>query len=254
MARYRALKEIAQHIFLLLSVGRDVRLFLISARSDARLEALRSEVKAPCTAFDQLYAEAPQNDPWVSGSSKYQYQRRKYDAMMSLLQGKTFRHALDLGCGIGLFTERLASCADHVLGMDISSVAISCAKRRNMALDNVSFQRGDIVSLGQELNARFDLIVVADTLYYLPHPIDDKTLKEIASRLGQLLLPGGLLLVVNHFFPIPTADSRLTRRIHNAFHWSPALMLLEEQRRPFFLSSLMTRPGAVHATIDKNLD
>jgi SAM-dependent methyltransferase len=222
---------------------RDIGLFLTSARSDARLVALRQQA-SPAAAFDQLYADAPRNDPWASALPKYQYQRRKYDALERMLPKQSYRRALDLGCGLGLFTERLARCADQVVGIDISSVAIDCAAHRNRALANVQMRQGDITQLGPELDGGFDLIVAADIIYYLPPPIQDQALKTIAERISRLLSPGGVLLLVNHFFPLPNAETRLTRRIHRAFNWAPTLALLAEYRRAFFLVSVLRRSVA----------
>ncbi len=220
---------------------RDVGLFLISARSDARLEDFRREEETSSGAFDRLYAEAPLNDPWASLSPQYQYQRRKYVALIQLLQERPYRRALDLGCGLGLLTEHLAHRVDEILGIDISNVALRCAAGRMRGFSNVRFQQGDILSLDPELDGTFDLIVVADTIYYLPSPIRDETLKTLAARLARLLMPGGIILLVNHYFPMPNAESRLTLRIHRAFHWSPALTPLAEHRRAFFLASLFSR-------------
>jgi hypothetical protein len=82
--------------------------------------------------------------------------------------------------------------------------------------------------------------VIADTIYYLPPPIHDVSLKSLVSRLASLLTSNGVLLLVNHYFPLPNAETRLTLRIHRAFQWSPALALSAEYRRAFFLASVLT--------------
>jgi SAM-dependent methyltransferase len=228
---------------------RDIGLFLTSARSDARLVALRQQASPAAAAFDRLYADAPRNDPWASSLPQYQYQRRKYDALERMLPKQSYRRALDLGCGLGLFTERLARCAEQVVGIDISSVAIGCAADRNRALTNVQMRQGDIMHLGAELDGGFDLIVAADIIYYLPPPIQDQALKAVAERIARLLSPGGILLLVNHYFPLPNAETRLTRRIHRAFKWSPMLTLLAEYRRAFFLVSVL-KCNSAHASSD----
>lgn len=223
---------------------RDIRLFLTSARSDARLEWLRQESAADPAAFDRLYESAPQNDPWASGSSRYHYQRRKYDALLGLLPVRNYRRALDLGCGLGLFTERLSRRAAKVVGIDISAVAIDRAAERTRALRNVEMRQGNLMDLSPELAGHFDLIVIADTLYYLPPPIQDEVLKSAATRISRLLTPDGILMVVNHYFPLPNAESRLTLNIHRAFRWSPAFVLLSEHRRAFFLATLLGNAAA----------
>jgi SAM-dependent methyltransferase len=225
---------------------RDVGLFLTSARSDARLLTLRKQTSS-ALAFDRLYSDAPSNDPWAATLPQYQYQRRKYDALVRLLPKPSYRRALDLGCGLGLLTERLAGIAEQVVGIDISAVAIQCAAERIRALKNVQLRQGDIMTLGADLDANFDLVVVADIIYYLPPPILDSVLKSLADRIARLLTPDGVVMLVNHYFPIPNQETRLTRRIHRAFQWSTALSLLAEHRRAFFLVSLLGRSSCPEA-------
>jgi len=55
------------------------------------------------------------------------------------------------------------------------------------------------VLFDSEREAHFDLIVLADTLYYI-EPLTDARLKAIADSLSMKLAPGGLLLLVNHYF------------------------------------------------------
>lgn len=220
---------------------RDIGLFLTSARSDARLDALRHESADSATAFDRLYQDATQHDPWASSSPQYQYQRRKYDAMIAMLPQRRYRRALDLGCGLGLFTERLASLSQEVLGVDISAVAVRCAAERTRALNNVQMRQGDFMTLGVDGTGEFDLIVVADTIYYLPAPIRDAALEHAVAEISKLLAPDGILLLVNHYFPLPLKDTKLTLRIHRAFHRSPNFVLLAEHKRAFFLASLLSK-------------
>jgi hypothetical protein len=42
-------------------------------------------------------------------------------------------------------------------------------------------------------------VLLADTLYYLS-PLDDATLERMALRVADLLAPGGVCVLVNHYF------------------------------------------------------
>lgn len=221
----------------------DIGLFLRSARSDARLLRLRHGSPS-ASAFDRLYAEAPNNDPWASSDPRYRYQRRKYEVLASLLPKRRFARALDIGCGIGLLTERLAYHADEVLGLDISRIAVSNAAIRTADRQNVRYAQGDLLDLDRDFDGRHDLVVVADTIYYLPTPHSDPLLKMVALRLARLLAPGGVLLIANHYFSGLDHSSRLSRRIHQALRWSPALTLLAEYRKPFYLATLLSPAGS----------
>lgn len=216
---------------------RDIGLFLRSARTDAAITRMRGEL-GNAQAFDAVYDSG---DPWASGDARYLYQRRKYDVLASLLPPRRFGRALDLGCGLGLLSRRLARHADTVLGIDISASAVAQARLAHADCAGLSFAQGDVLALDPALDGTFDLLVIADTLYYLPPPVTDATLKSIALSVSRLLRPDGVCLIANHYFAGFDADSRISRRIHNAFAWSPALRVLSEHRRPFYLTTLLTQ-------------
>ncbi len=216
---------------------RDIGLFLQSARTDQRVTAQRATDGARA-AFESAYADL--KDPWASANPRYSYQRWKYqNLMVALPPGRRFARALDLGAGMGAFSMALTSVADDVLGLDIAQSAVDEARRRAGEQRGLHFAQGDVNALDPALDGCFDLVVVADTLYYLDR-VDDASLKTVASRIARLLAPGGLCLLANHYFYSGDADSRLTRRIHDAFAWSPSLDLMFERRRPFYLTSLLS--------------
>lgn len=225
---------------------RDIALFLRGARTDAGIARLRATHGDPA-AFDAAYAGG---DPWASADPRYLYQRRKYDVLASLLPTRRFARALDLGSGLGLMTRRLAAHADEVVGIDISTTAVAHARAAHRDLHQISFQQGDMLALPASLDCGFDLLVLADSLYYLPPPLTDGALKQIALRLARLLRPGGICLLANHFFSGADAESRLSRRIHQAFTWSPGLQVTAEHRRPFYIVSVLERPTGPAALAD----
>jgi SAM-dependent methyltransferase len=214
---------------------RDIGLFLRSARTDAALPDLRARL-GNRGAFDAIYADG---DPWASADPRYLYQRRKYDVITRLLPDRPYPAALDLGCGAGMLARRLAARAGTVLGMDISAAAVAHAERAHAGVPNLRFAQGDIMELPATLDGGFDLLVLADTLYYLPPPLDDATLRTAAVRLARLLKPGGTCLLANHYFAGLDADSRLSRRIHRVF--GEVLRPAADYWRPFYLVSILER-------------
>lgn len=216
---------------------RDIGLFIRSARSDAAIERLRT-VQGARHAFETVYGDG--GDPWAAGSAAYRYQRHKYDTIMSLLPPRRFANALDLGCGLGLMSQRLATLSDRILGLDIAENALVIARDRARHLTNVRFAQGDVLALDPSLAGRFDLVVVADVIYYVK-PLGDALLANLAEQIARLLIPGGLCVLVNHSFFVADPASRLTRRIHQAFANEPQLCPVAEYRRPFYLTSLLTR-------------
>lgn len=217
---------------------RDIGLFLQSAKTDARIAAVRSTGGARA-AFEAAYSE--REDPWASDNARYSYQRWKYESLMAALPpGRRFQRALDLGCGMGAMSLALTRVSDEVLGLDIAESAVTQARSRIGVRPGLQFAQGDLSSLDPALGSRFDLVVVADTLYYLDR-VDDASLKAVATLVSGLLMPGGICLLANHYFFSGDKDSRLTRRIHDAFAWSPSLDLMSTRRRPFYLTSILSR-------------
>jgi SAM-dependent methyltransferase len=222
---------------------RDIGLFWQSAKTDAAIVAAK-DVLGARGAFEAAYTASA--DPWRSASQRYRYQRRKYEVLVSLLpRGRTYANVLDLGSGLGTLTRLLAPRADHVLGLDLAQAAVDRASRAASGLSNVEFRQGDAAALPRDLDGQFDLIVVADTLYYLM-ALGDDALDAVIARIADLLAVGGTVLVANHYFSRWDRDSRLSRRIHDRFIKSANFKLTSEHRRPFYLASLLdtTRQAA----------
>ncbi len=218
---------------------RDIGLFRRSARTDAAIAQDRGTV-GNRAAFEAAYAVG---DPWASADPSYKYQHRKYQTLIALLPDRRFHAALDLGCGVGQMSRMLAGRAESVLGLDVAQGAVDFARHGAAGTPGLSFDQADVTDLPASLDGRFDLVVLADTLYYLK-PLDDALLKRLALRVQRLLQPGGICLLANHFFSGADRDSRLSRRIHRAFAWSPGLTVLSEHRRPFYLATLLLRSEA----------
>lgn len=221
---------------------RDLSFWFYSARADSLLKRMRRE-QDDQQAFETLYQSL--RDPWSTTVPYYRYQLRKYQVMLSLLPTRSYGRALDIGCGLGVLTRMLASQAGEVLGVDFSRQAIDRAAELSAGANNVRFKQADLLNISELPEGLFDLIVLADTLYYLS-PQSDETFVSIRRQLTDLLAPGGILLLVNHFYFRFDGLSRVSRRIHDCFRWGPGLRLVGEYRRPFYLVSVLERRGAEH--------
>jgi len=82
--------------------------------------------------------------------------------------------------------------------------------------------------------------VIADTLYYLS-PLSDEVLQTVRERVAQLLVPGGILLLVNHFTLNLDPGSRWGPKIHRVFRSAPDFTAIHESRRPFYLASVFEK-------------
>ena len=229
------LRRLFDNAFLILL--RDFTLFLVGARTDAAIERTR-RLHGARAAFEAAYTKS--GDPWASATPRYRYQARKYEQIMELLPAQPFARTLDLGCGLGLLSQHLAGRSGDVLGIDIAAAALDHARRRASGIANLRFAQGDILNLPAELDGTFDLVVIADTFYYLS-PLDDELLKRLSTRVAALLAPGGMCMLANHFFFFADPDSRVSRRIRDAFAWSSSFTVVSQHRRAFFLATLLAK-------------
>lgn len=97
--------------------------------------------------------------------------------------------ALEVGCGTGAFTRRLAARAERVVGIDLAPRMIEAARARCSGLANVQLEVADVNAW--ELGvARWEAIASIATLHHLPAP-------DTFARLRDALRPGGVLLVLD---------------------------------------------------------
>jgi len=102
---------------------------------------------------------------------------------------------LDAGCGQGTQALRLARLGHRVLGVDISEELLADARRA--AADEppavrarLELEHGDLLALGPQLIADFDLVCCHGVLMYLP------SLAEPAAALVAAARPAGLISVL----------------------------------------------------------
>lgn len=129
------------------------------------------------------------------------------------------REALEVGCGTGAFSRRLAGRSARVLALDLSPEMVRIARQRSMQCPNLEFQIADVTRY--ELPAEhFDCIASIATLHHLP-------LAETLLKLQRALKPGGRLLILDLYHAETLADY-LTSLL--AFPVSSALRLLHTGR------------------------
>ena len=111
--------------------------------------------------FENLYASDP--DPWRFASSEYELE--KYAATMAALPSSDYRRALEIGCSIGVLTQRLAARCRTLIALDPAEGALSQARERCSDLPDVSFMRALVPADWPE--GAFDLILLSEVVYYL---------------------------------------------------------------------------------------
>lgn len=148
-----------------------------------------------------------------------------------LARGKPPQRIIELGCGVGRFSRRLAREGHHVLGVDFSPVAIEKA-RASVAGDaqRADFVVGDVTNLA-DVGGPFDLGF--DVGCY--HCLDAKQQARYAAEVYRLLAPGGTHLI----WVMDDAPSKLplmAADIENVFARGFELRREEAVRRRFVRS------------------
>jgi SAM-dependent methyltransferase len=184
----------------------------------------------PPAYFEDIYARDP--DPWRFATSEYE--RAKYDATLNALTpAEPFARALEVGCSIGVLTQRLAPLCESLLAIDVAEAALAQARARCAALGHVAFAR---TAIPQEWPmGTFDLILFSEVLYYLSP--DDLA---ATARLTQASLrPGGTALLVHYTRPTnyPATGDGASEAFIAATGFSPILLQVEAEYRLDLLRS-----------------
>ena len=206
----RAKSQISHKFFMSL---RDLSFWAGSARADKLLIRLRRE-HGNSEAFEKLYQQM--SDPWSTTVPYFRYQLLKYQKILASLPDQQFHRTMDIGCGLGVMTRMLTAHADQVLGVDLSPTAVASASRLSAGTPSVRFQQAELLHLKELAEPAFDLITMVDTIYYLPM-LTDAVLKSVVDTLVEMLVPGGLILLANHYYFRFDGYSRQTKHIHDFF-------------------------------------
>jgi cyclopropane fatty-acyl-phospholipid synthase-like methyltransferase len=176
----------------------------------------------PRDYFEALYAGGA--DPW--GFATSDYERAKYDATLAALPAR-IGTAFEIGCAIGVLTQRLASRCDRLLAVDLAENALVQARERCASCANVTIAR---MRIPAEWPAeRFDAILLSEVLYYLS--VED--LAGTAARVRESVAPGGCVLLVHYILPTdyPATGDAASEDFIAATEFAPILQLREAAYR-----------------------
>ncbi len=118
-----------------------------------------------------------------------------FNAMIETIRRyKNPKYLLDVGCGIGLFLQKIKVIGWKAVGVDMSKAAVGYARAHGLEvylgkIEEITFKPGT-----------FDVITLFQTIEHIKDPL--KTLKKIYS----LLLKGGMLLITT-----PSEESLMAR-------------------------------------------
>lgn len=132
---------------------------------------------------------------WVAATEEADedsYERSGEQDAAALIEGLRGRvgpdaRVLDLGCGIGRLTARVARAFARVDGVDVSPEMIDQARRLHGDLDNVAFHVNSGADLAGFADATFDLVFSYAVLPHVPADVVRAYFREV----NRVLKPGG---------------------------------------------------------------
>lgn len=141
----------------------------------------------PLSHFEALYSRSP--DPWRFASSAYE--AAKYEATLAALPRDGYGSALEVGCSVGVLTEKLAPRCTSLLALEPVESALASARARNARYGHVRFAAGFVPRDWPD--EPFDLVVLSEVLDYL----DEADLLRLVAHLGRTLRPDGDVALVH---------------------------------------------------------
>ena len=156
------------------------RIFLKDRLSDVRF--------AQDYIDNQEEAYKNDDDPWSNFSGpRYRILQMHYQVAISCLE-ENDKKILDMGCGLGRFSELLSYRNFNVTGIDTSETAIKKAKIR---FPTIKFEIGDVRFWGKGLDNHFDAIFLMDCYHRMG--LNDK--KLALENVFRLLKSNGKIVV-----------------------------------------------------------
>jgi SAM-dependent methyltransferase len=163
-------------------------------------------VSLPPGYFEMVYGAHA--DPW--GFETSDYEAAKYEATLAALPRTRYRMGFEIGCSIGVLTQRLAQRCNRLLAVDVVPDVLERARQRCRDQPQVRFSLME--TPGELPDDLFDLIVVSEVAYYWS--VD--ALAEARRALAERLHPSGHLILV-HWTPWVHDYPQTGDQVHDAF-------------------------------------
>ncbi|WP_018240594.1 nodulation methyltransferase NodS [Ensifer sp. BR816] len=138
--------------------------------------------------YQLLDRELAADDPWGLDANPFERERHAQMLRLSLAHG-SITNALEVGCAAGAFTVQLAPHCQRLTVIDVVPQAIARARRRMKDPPHISWIVSDVQQFSPD--ELFDLIVVAEVLYYVGEIAE---MRAAVRNLVRMLAPGGHLI------------------------------------------------------------
>jgi ubiquinone/menaquinone biosynthesis C-methylase UbiE len=161
---------------------------------------------------------------------------------LATIEGK---HVLDIGCGGGIYTKKIAQMgAKSITALDYSSVMLEATKETCNEFENVSYVVADATNIPLE-DEQFDVIFSRAVIHHLPD------LHAYFKEAYRLLKPSGILITQDRTIEdctIPGNEQHIRGFFFDTF---PRLLEKEATRRP---SSQSVHEALQHTNFSKTTE
>lgn len=178
-------------------------------------------------------------DPYMVTTSEEE--KEKYDRLIKAIGGKeTYENILELGCGEGRLSRRIADKTGRLLAVDISDFAIGRAKEYLADHENVTIRRFDIFTDDPE--DTFELVVCSEVLFYF----EPDQLPGVIERIIGWIKPGGYAALV-HTRVISDDGAGVdlkkfgAKTIHGMFMNDPRISLISDDIQPMYRITMVRK-------------
>jgi SAM-dependent methyltransferase len=163
--------------------------------------------------FDGLWAKG---DPWAIETAELT--QREHMRLIELVAGRRYGRVLEVGCGAGAFTRRLARVSDSVLALDIASAAIERARTLNLG-PGVEFRVANVMEFNPRAEGPWDLVVMSEMICFLGWLYPFFNVAWLASELFAATAAGGRMIMANTMCGIehPLLLPWIIRTYHDLF-------------------------------------
>jgi ubiquinone/menaquinone biosynthesis C-methylase UbiE len=132
---------------------------------------------------------------------EYRYEERlRWGAFRRMVHPRSDWQVLDIGCGTGSWSRRVAALGPHVVGADFSPEMIRMAE----PAQGVEF----IVGSAQDLDLRNDTFDLVLSVTVLQHITSDVELQRALGNIRRMLKPGGRFFLLEYSPERATAGSQ----------------------------------------------
>lgn len=158
--------------------------------------------------------------------------RIEFETLLQFIGNLEGKRVLDLGCGIGRNSLKLAHYAHEVIGYDISEVAV--AKANDIAKQlGVNNFRAEVNNFSDVEEGCFDVILCVNMLHHSATPL------QVLNSIRKALRPGGQLIIMenNPLNPLFPLLFLLIGQVKA--HWTKQYLMVNR----FTLTKLITTAG-----------